>query len=349
MEGVVELAAKHDLAHLLLTGVKNNGLVDPKSPIIAILKRTRMLAVYRDERMTQTLKEIGGILESSRISYLLLKGSVIRDYYPETWLRTSGDIDLLVTEKNIDEVVWLLEQNGYRESRRGSHDISLFSPSGQHVEVHYRLLEDEKDTAYSILEGVWSRSITRKPNTLCHEMDDEMLYFYHIVHMAKHFKSGGCGIRSFIDLWLLKQKGIRSERFLEKSNLKRFEEVCLRLCAVWFDREEHDETTKILEEFVINGGVYGNVENRVEVGQSINGGKFRYAFSRIFPPYSLLIQRYPILRKKAYLFPIYQVVRWIELLIGRRIKRGVAELRIGGSVSKTQNERMTELLLKIGL
>ena len=34
-------------------------------------------------------------------------------------------------------------------------------------------------------------------------MTDEMFYFYHIAHMAKHFEEGGCGIRPFIDLWTL--------------------------------------------------------------------------------------------------------------------------------------------------
>ena len=29
------------------------------------------------------------------------------------------------------------------------------------------------------------------------------VYFYHIAHMAKHLQQGGCGIRTFIDLWIL--------------------------------------------------------------------------------------------------------------------------------------------------
>lgn len=29
-------------------------------------------------------------------------------------------------------------------------------------------------------------------------MKEEMFYFYHIAHLAKHFEVGGCGIRQII-------------------------------------------------------------------------------------------------------------------------------------------------------
>ena len=32
---------------------------------------------------------------------------------------------------------------------------------------------------------------------------DKMFYFYHVAHMAKHFEIGGCGVRPFLDSYLL--------------------------------------------------------------------------------------------------------------------------------------------------
>ena len=54
-----------------------------------------------------------------------------------------------------------------------------------------------------VLKNVWQSAFLQKKKEHCYEMTDEMFYFYHIAHMAKHFEEGGCGIRPFIDLWTL--------------------------------------------------------------------------------------------------------------------------------------------------
>ena len=39
--------------------------------------------------------------EKAQIPFLPLKGSVIRKYYPEAWMRTSCDIDILVHDEDV--------------------------------------------------------------------------------------------------------------------------------------------------------------------------------------------------------------------------------------------------------
>ena len=141
LKDIVKLASKHDIAHLVALGIINNELVDEQTK--SQLQQIVFRAVYRYEKQNYELKQVCEALEKAQIPYLPLKGSVIRKYYPESWMRTSCDIDVLVHKKNLRTAVsYLIENLKYTEHEQNSHDISLFSPSGNHIELHYDLVED---------------------------------------------------------------------------------------------------------------------------------------------------------------------------------------------------------------
>ena len=51
------------------------------------------------------LKTVRRALDGANIPYVLLKGAVIQHLYPEAWMRTSSDIDVLVHEEDLDAAV----------------------------------------------------------------------------------------------------------------------------------------------------------------------------------------------------------------------------------------------------
>lgn len=53
---------------------------------------------------------ISNALESQQIEYILLKGAVIRDLYPQKWMRTSCDIDVLVHEDELNCAISIIEK-----------------------------------------------------------------------------------------------------------------------------------------------------------------------------------------------------------------------------------------------
>ena len=67
--------------------------------------RVQILAVYRCEQHKHTLGEISIILEETQILYIPLKGSVLRDYYAEDWIRISCDIDVLIHEEDLSRAI----------------------------------------------------------------------------------------------------------------------------------------------------------------------------------------------------------------------------------------------------
>ena len=311
-----QLCKKHDVLHLLILGLKINGLI-PKEDMGML--QYILKAVYRVDRMNCEYENLCNILEKAQIPFLPLKGSVIRKYYPEAWMRTSCDIDILVHEEDLERAKSILvNKYGYVYKEKEPHDISLFSPNNIHVELHYKLIE--KRFGYesaAVLKNVWDMTTVREGFNFWYEMSDEIYYFYHIAHMAKHFEYGGCGIRPFIDLLILENiQGVEKEKrnsLLEQGSLLKFAEAARKLSRIWFGNEDYNMVFKQMEDYILRGGVYGSKENHVMVQQQKKGGSMKYALSKIFLPYNLIKFHYPVLQKHRWLTPVMEVRRWFRL------------------------------------
>ena len=353
LKDIVKLASKHDIAHLVALGIINNELVDEQTK--SQLQQIVFRAVYRYEKQNYELKQVCEALEKAQIPFIPLKGSVIRKYYPEPWMRTSCDIDVLVHEKNLRTAVsYLVENLNYTEHEQNSHDISLFSPSGNHIELHYDLVENHiADSPSEILADVWNVVELKEGYSYHYEMPDDMFYFYHVAHMAKHFENGGCGIRPFIDLWILDNMQInghdKRDNLLRKGKLLQFANSSRKLSQVWVEGYPIDKISEKMQNYIIRGGVYGTSENRITVQQLKKGGKLRYALSRIIIPYEDIKYYYPILQKHKWLTPVMQIRRWFNLVFFGGVKRSVRELSCNSNIPKSQVDEMKVFLVEIGL
>ena len=353
LKDIVKLASKHDIAHLVALGIINNELVDEQTK--SQLQQIVFRAVYRYEKQNYELKQVCEALEKAQIPFIPLKGSVIRKYYPEPWMRTSCDIDVLVHEKNLRTAVsYLVENLNYTEHEQNSHDISLFSPSGNHIELHYDLVENHiADSPSEILADVWNVVELKEGYSYHYEMPDDMFYFYHVAHMAKHFENGGCGIRPFIDLWILDNMQInghdKRDNLLRKGKLLQFANSSRKLSQVWVEGYPIDKISEKMQNYIIRGGVYGTSENRITVQQLKKGGKLRYALSRIIIPYEDIKYYYPILQKHKWLTPVMQIRRWFNLAFFGGVKRSVRERSCNSNIPKSQVDEMKVFLVEIGL
>lgn len=346
------LAKRHDIAHLYAVGLDINGLLQNATDEIG---KEIIKAIYRYTQISYEYIKLCDTLEAAHIAFMPLKGSVLRKWYPEPWMRTSCDIDILVKADEVDKAAeYLVNSLGYVHNGKGSHDISLFSPGKQHIELHYDLVEDGWANASSeVLKSVWETAVVHEGKKYWLEMPDEMFYFYHLAHMAKHFEQGGCGIRPFIDLWILDGIDgvdvVKRNELLMQGNLLKFTEVARRLSKVWLDNAEHTEITKQMEQYILRGGVYGTSENRIAVQQQKKGGRLKYALSKIFIPYDTIKFHYPILQKHRWLTPIMEVRRWFKLAFCGHAKRSMRELKQNSKISVSEAENIQSFLKNIGL
>ncbi len=349
---IITISNRHDIAHLVIYSLDKNSLLPNDKEI----KNEMFKAIYRYERMNFEYKRICSVLEKNKIPFLPLKGSVLRAYYPEPWMRTSSDIDILVHPEDLDiATLKLVNELQYTAGSKATHDISLYSKQGVHLELHFDLIEEYcAGGSNEILASVWDNVSLKEGFEYFYEMKDEMFYFYHIAHMAKHFESGGCGIRSFIDLWILDNikecEPSRRNEMLEQNGLLKFAAACKALSRFWFKNEPADEVTFKMQNYILDGGIYGTYQNKVALNRQSKGGRFGYIFSRIFISYPILKRYYPILKRHKWLMPFMQIRRWMKILFDPEVRTmAKSELSANNRISKDTADKMQTFLGNIGL
>ena len=354
LKDLYKLSRSHDLAHLVGDSLVKNGLIDENTEVGKRFVKERENAVFRVVKNDVELETITSVFDSVDIPYILLKGAIIRPLYPEIWMRTSCDIDVLVKREDLQKAMDVLEaQAFYKKGDIATHDASVYSSSGVHVELHYDLTDsDSKPEERELFNKVWE--LSKKSNGARYEMPEDVSYAYFISHMAKHVRFGGCGIRSFIDLWLINNKteynGEKRDETLKKCGLLKFAQCVENLSSMWIEGKGGDDLTSELAEYVLKGGVYGSFENRVQTQQALKKNKFSYLLSRIFLSYDVLKFRFPILHKYKWLFPFCQVARWFRMIFNKeRKKQSFKELKKTMDSSSDSQSKAKSFLENIGL
>ena len=117
---------------------------------------------------------------------------------------------------------------------------------------------------------------------------------------------------------------------------------------MWLYNNEHDQTSIRLEKYILGGGLYGNQEVGVAVVKK-KKGKLGYFITRIFQPYYMMKEKYPVLKKHKWLLPFYWVKRWFSIIFKGKGKSSIKELKAGKTLSKLEVEDATKFLEKLGL
>ena len=345
------VSKKHDIAHLVGDALIKNGLIE-NGDIKSQFQNQIVMAVYRYENLNYEFGRICELLEESEIPFIPLKGAVIRKFYPESWMRTSCDIDILVREEDLERAVLVLQEKaGYTtDGKKNFHDVSLYSPSGIHLELHHNIKET-KENLDGLLGRAWEFAVPKKGYE--YAFTGEFFMFHVLAHASYHFLGGGCGIRPFIDLFLLKSSlpydADKLSKMLSETGIKKFAEEAEGLSEVWFGNGEHDEVTNAMEKFVLSGGVYGNSVNHAAVKQVEKKGKVRHIMSRIWMPYESLVFRYPNLKGKRILQPFYEIKRWFSLFKRSVWKRSVGELKTNAAMNQETVNETEKLMDSLGL
>ena len=348
---VYSLAKSQDMAHIIGNALAGVSTLD--ADIRAKFSKQQLVALMRYEQLSFELGVIRAAFEEAGIDFMPLKGSVIRDLYPEPYFRTSCDIDILIHEEELERAISVLEAKSYTvRGEKSFHDISLFSEGGIHLELHFNILENEEKLD-RMLSRVWEFATPVREGSHEYRMTNEYLFFHLIAHAAYHFIAGGCGVKPVADIWLLEEKleynRTTLSEYCRACGIESFREKLVALSLVWFEDGEYDEVTSHMAEYILEAGVYGATENKVAINQSKQGSKLGYLWRRIFIPYDDLKFYYPKLQEKKYLLPYYEVKRWCRLVFGGDLKRSVNEIKTGVSMSDEKSNYVNSLLEKLEL
>ena len=349
IKALIGLSAKHDLAHLVADALLRNNIIKEGDAFFDEVSNERLSAVCREIQRTYHYDKITSALEKADIDYIPLKGVVISKLYPEEWMRTSCDIDILVHEKDIPSATEALIDEGYETNKKKTyHDVS-FHYDATHLELHFNICEKSPQVDELLLK-VWDNSIKIKKNEF--RESNEFFAFHHVAHMFYHFVNGGCGIRPFLDFWIMREKCFFDEQklipFIKRCQLEEFYGLVIKLCEVWFDGGLHNNISLTAEKYIISNGAYGEKDAKSQSGVIKHNGKFGYIFALVFPSYGSMCINYPVLKKWAILLPIFYVVRFFQKAFGKDRKKNRAKLDSIVNQSEDDIIKMRELFDKIG-
>lgn len=327
LEQVEALVSKQAIDTLIYAGAVRCGI--PKTlPVMQRLFQKYIQLMLRSEKQMAEAKKLFEAFDEKGIDYLPLKGVILKELYPAHELRYMGDADILIKpaqEKNISST---MESLHFVKKRENNHEY-VWCNDNLYVELHKQLHPPEDLDFIAFWGDGWNYAEASSSHRFA--FSDEINFVYIFTHFAKHYRIGGIGCRYVMDLWLYKRshpeidEALLQEMLAKLSLLDFYLNIC-KLLDAWFENAAFDEKTEFISEYIFSGGSWGVWTNQIlseeiRSKKSSSGEshrKFSVFLRRLFPPYSTMIIQYPVTRNRAYLLPIYWIIRIFDVLLFQR-------------------------------
>lgn len=294
-------------------------------------------ALNKYERLSNTRNELDKLLDD-KYQYLYIKGLTISKYYEEPYLRYSSDIDVIVEKEKYEEIYNLLLSNGYKLIRRDYQETTLVSPNNIVIDLHrYYTLGDNK------FEELFNDCFNET-----HELDINYNYVFNLIHCLKHFKAGILSYKFFIDLYYLR-KNIDinvTDELLKKVNLRKFNDSVNHYLDCLLENKEYSENDYKLEEFIFSYSIDLGNKNRVLIN-SFGKSRLSYVLSRVFIPFDIISEEYPVVKKHKILLPVYYIKRIVRAVNGKRKSYVFNEIKNNSTTNKDEIEKMHDFINNI--
>lgn len=328
-DNLINEANAHSITGLLYPALKNIKDNNISKEVIDKLKRYTFNEAIGQSNHIKRTAEILSLFNENNIPVIVLKGLVVREYYPKPDLRTMCDSDVIIHKNDLERVRKLLLERGFVEEGDAGHHIA-FMKGGLNLEVHWTLANESfRKGQECFQERIWDDAMKIKVggvDTLSLSLEDLALHL--CAHMASHMAISGFGVRQLADLVLLvEHKGneIDWDEFKDKakkSGLTQFSTGMFKVCNYLFDMEipkqlniknsrNDEEIIKLVVNDIFTGGVYGqrdlSFSFRAQVGYDIDDDSTFSMLKRyiqvILPPISKLSDRYAYAKKYKILLP----------------------------------------------
>ncbi|MEC0178123.1 nucleotidyltransferase family protein [Paenibacillus favisporus] len=226
LEGVdwkewIRLAHHHRVYPLLYMRLKERGYEGIPSSVMDSLYSKYSANVISMLRLSSEMEKINSALMEHQVEAIFLKGPVLaQQLYGDLSLRTSKDLDVLVSPKHLEKAEGILSELGYVTEdektlgswKRKKHHISYVHPLYfTQVELHWRMSAELPGTSFRTL---WDRrttvSFSGRP---IHYLSDGDLFMYLVSHGARH---GWFRLRWLCDIdRMIQKKSFNVQKLME--------------------------------------------------------------------------------------------------------------------------------------
>ena len=274
------------------------------------------------------LKEVAriqNVFDENGIYSIALKGCNTKKRYPQTIIRSMGDIDILIKPEQNKQVHDVMKELGYTYFEEGRKHDRYRNNNKITVEIHRDLLAAESEY-YNYFDGIWDNCHLKIGCKYTYEMTMEDEYIFNILHLIEHFKNGGIGIRFIMDVYVYNRLVTMDKAYINSEfdslAITGFVGNIVDLADFWFGKACFDCDKRIflnrLGEYVYNGGAFGSLENAASLKTA--HGKGRFFIDCMFPKYDSMVSIYPWLKGKKYLLFIAWMVRAVRAFFFKKRK-----------------------------
>ena len=323
---IFKLAKINSLEAIVYSTLKQNKIT-PEDMDIKRLEVTFNTTVAYSIKQEYVAKELIKLLNDNEIRHIIFKGYVIKHLYKDPELRTMGDIDICIDSSNQEIVKKILVNNGFTYDEINSHaKVWNYKKGNVLFELHSALFENNLFEAVSLREyytNPFILAINESQMTFVFTKENHLIYM--LLHMAKHFKNGGCGIRMLLDIVVYtktnpKMDYVYLEKELKKLKIYDFYKDMLDIAELLFVTDSSspnikEEWSEIVE-YMIDGGVFGYEGKNIDAIRTSKNTKVQVSVLRlIFPSYKDITTRYNWANKyPRFLLPICWIKMWFYRL-----------------------------------
>ena len=322
MDKLYKLSEYHTVRSAVCFALEQAGVTDQRFD--QAQKKAIRKNIYLDMERTAILDDF----EKQGIWYLPLKGSVIKDMYPENGMREMSDNDILYNKQKQQESMEIMLAHGYSvESFGGGHHDVYHKPPVLVFELHTALFgKSEGKHFFDYYRNIKGLMLRDKGKKYGYHLSDEDQYIYITAHEYKHFSDGGTGIRSLMDCYVyckalgksLDWKYITQE--LDQLGIAGYERSRRKLAMKIFSQPELPQLTekeeKLLMQFLLLG-TYGTLQTSVS-RRIAKQHRIPYILHNIFPPMDHMKHSVKFVDKCPLLYPAGVAVRCYRALTKRR-------------------------------
>ena len=235
-------------------------------------------------------ERLEAFMEEQGIWYMPLKGSLLKEWYPQAGMREMADNDILIDPAFRYSVRNYLVAQGYEapdyipseaEEQLVTYSVhdNYYKKPIYNFEIHFALFGSNAEVALwaRYYENVKERLLKAENSEHRYRFCEEDCYVYMTTHASKHFNGGGHGLRNLMDVAIFLREKPRMnwayiEQELDTLGLAEHESIVRSLACKVFDPDfwEKQSTAVTLtakeQEMLalcISAGTYGTARRRL--------------------------------------------------------------------------------------
>ena len=214
--------------------------------------------IVKDTNQNIEIEKLLYRLEQNNIKTLVVKGVIMKDIYPQNYMRQMCDIDILVEDNDFKKVTKMIREMGFHKLYNHEKHLVLTKPPFMIIELHRKLILQKDVVGYEYFKDIWPLCMPYNNNKNIYQLDRTHAYVFCILHLLTHFKFTGIKIKDILDVYLYEET-YKQDLDHEKLNqifqdldITDFAKNIKEISYKWFGEQALDEFDEV-EKFILKG------------------------------------------------------------------------------------------------